>query len=240
MRAPHDYIVMPLDVPDAGAARVLVEKLKGKVGLFKIGLELFMAEGPAVVNMVNDLAGPGRIFLDLKLHDIPATVGRALSSAARLGVKYVTIHAEALWGLGDWLEQVREAGLGVLVVTVLTSLDHAALQSFGYRPELTLPATLAFERAARARDAGAAGVVCSGLEAAGVRSVIGADMKIVTPGIRPEWTLVKGDDQARVMTPKKAIQAGADFLVIGRPIRDADDPAAAADKVAQEIGMSLD
>jgi orotidine-5'-phosphate decarboxylase len=239
LRDPHDYIVMPLDVPDAGAARVLVERLAGKVGLFKIGLELFIAEGPAVVGLVGDLAGPGRIFLDLKLHDIPATVGRALLSAARLGVKYVTVHAEALWGLGDWLQKTREAGLGVLVVTVLTSLDRAALRDFGYRPELTLPATLAFERSARARDAGAAGVVCSGLEAAGVRSVIGAEMKIVTPGIRPEWSLVEGDDQARVMTPRKAIEAGADYLVIGRPIRDADDPADAVDKVAQEITMVL-
>jgi orotidine-5'-phosphate decarboxylase len=156
-------------------------------------------------------------------------------SGARLGAKYVTVHAEALWGLGDWLQKAREAGVGVLVVTVMTSLDQAALQSFGYRAELALPATLAFERAARARDAGAAGVVCSGHEAAGVRGVIGDDMKIVTPGIRPEWTLVEGDDQARVMTPKKAIEAGADYLVIGRPIRDAADPAEAADKVAQEI-----
>ncbi|MBU0513341.1 MAG: orotidine-5'-phosphate decarboxylase [Proteobacteria bacterium] len=239
MRPPSDYIVFPLDVPDRAAARGLIERLADKVGLFKVGLELFIAEGPAVLAMVNDLAGPGRIFLDLKLHDIPATAGRALRSAASLGVRFVTVHAEALVGLGDWITQARQSGLTVLAVTVLTSLDEAALIELGYREELADPSVLVAMRAARAKESGCGGVVCSAREAEAVREMVGPEMVIVTPGIRPEWTLVEGDDQARVMTPKKAIEAGADYLVIGRPIRDADDPGRAADRVAREIEVAL-
>jgi len=127
----------------------------------------------------------------------------------------------------------------VLAVTVLTSLDEAALVELGYREELADPSVLVAMRAARAKEIGCGGVVCSAWEAAAVREMVGPEMAIVTPGIRPEWTLVKGDDQARVMTPQKAIQAGADYLVIGRPIRDAEDPGEAADRVAREIAAAL-
>lgn len=231
-REPHDYIVFPLDVPDRATALNYVNRLSGKVGLFKVGLELFIAEGPDMVRAVTEAAGPGKVFLDLKLHDIPATVGRALKSAAGLGVKFATVHADALVGLSRWMAEATQAGLGVLAVTVLTSLGPDDLARLGYTDS---PSELVLRRAQLAKDTGCAGVVCSGLEAKGVREVIDPGMVIVTPGIRPAWTLIEGDDQRRVVTPKMAVDDGSDYLVIGRPIRDADDPAEAADKVAQEI-----
>jgi len=233
---PRERLVFPLDAPDWDAAKALVTALKDEVVFFKIGLELFISHGPAAVREVKDLtAGRAGIFLDLKLHDIPATVGRAMASASKLGADLVTIHA------CDGPDLVREAKKAagetkVLAVTVLTSLDLT--ENLGLAPEYTKPLALVVLRARQAWAAGCDGLVCSGRESAAVRQALGPGPLIITPGIRPEWSLVKGDDQKRVVTPAKAIEAGADLLVVGRPIRDAADPARAAARVVEEIAAA--
>ncbi len=230
---PRQRLVFPLDVPDWASARDLVGTLKEEVGYFKIGLELFISEGPSAVKelrqMTEDRTG---IFLDLKLHDIPATAGRAMAAASRLGADLVTVHA------GDGGALIRSAkemagGTKVLGVTVLTSQDLS--ENLGLAAEYTEPMKLVLLRARLACEAGCDGLVCSGAEAAAVREAQGPGPLIVTPGIRPAWSLVEGDDQKRVVTPDKAIKAGADLLVVGRPIRDAADPAEAAARVVEEI-----
>jgi len=234
MLQPKDRIIFPLDVPDYETAMPLVEKLTGRVGLFKVGLELFIAEGPRIVQEVNN-AGDTGVFLDLKLHDIPATVTRAFETAARLKPVFITVHCEQ----GDgFLKPVSEKfpGTRLLGITLLTSLAGVHLQKLGLRVEYVNDLSrLAIVRALIAKEAGCGGVVCSGLEAAGIREAIGPEMTIVTPGIRPRWSLVEGDDQKRIVTPARAVQNGADYIVVGRPIRDAEDPAEAAVRVADEI-----
>ncbi len=239
-RRPADYIVFPLDVPDMARARELVSELKNDVGLFKVGLELFVAEGPAAVAMVRESGGSAGVFLDLKFHDIPATVKGAYGSASRLGADLVTVHCDEGRGL---LEAMVKAGQGrtrVLAITVLTSLAADDLGPLGFREEYRKDlGLLALARARLAKEAGCAGVVCSGHEAARIRAEMGPDFLIVTPGIRPAWSLVAGDDQKRVVTAADAVRAGADYLVIGRPIRDAEDRVEAARKVAKEIEEAL-
>ncbi len=217
------------------AAMKWVELLGDRVGLFKIGLELFIRLGPAVVRTINETGG-ARVFLDLKLHDIPNTVNRAMSGIVDLGVKFVTVHC------GDsprMLEAAVEGGRGkvdVLGVTVLTSVSPGDIKALGYRQDFYTDLNrLVLNKAARAREAGGAGVVCSGLEAPGIKSHFGPKFTAVTPGIRPLWSLDRKDDQERVVTPAAAVQNGADYLVIGRPIRDADQPVQAVKMVADEI-----
>ncbi len=238
MPEPKDRIIFPLDVPDYETAMPLVEKLTGRVGLFKVGLELFIAEGPRIVQAVNS-AGDTGVFLDLKLHDIPATIIRAFETAARLGPAFLTVHCEQ--GDGFLVPVSRKfPETGILGITLLTSLGGRHLESLGMRPEYAVDIPrLAVRRALIAKDAGCSGVVCSGLEASTIREALGADMTIVTPGIRPRWSLVEGDDQTRIVTPGMAVQNGADYIVIGRPIRDAKDPAEAAERVAGEIASGL-
>ena len=235
---PRDRLIFPLDVPDLESARRLVQMLRDHVGFFKIGLELFFREGPAGVNEVKALTG-GRtgIFLDLKLHDIPNTVRGAMAAVQAMEVDLVTVHA----GEGLAMLQAAKEAAGktkVLAVTVLTSLNLAEGQQLGLAPEYTRPQALVLLRARHAQEAGCDGLVCSGHEAAALRQAVGPEMLIVTPGIRPAWSLTKGDDQERVMTPAQAIQSGADFLVVGRPIRQAPDPARAAAKVVEEIASA--
>jgi orotidine-5'-phosphate decarboxylase len=238
MLQPKDRIIFPLDVPDYKTAMSLVEKLTGRVGLFKVGLELFIAEGPLIVEAVNK-AGDTGVFLDLKLHDIPATVTRAFETAARLKPEFITVHCEQ----GDgFLKPVSEkfSGTKILGITLLTSLGGGDLQKLGLRPEYVNDmSSLGVVRALIAKEAGCGGVVCSGLEAATIRKAIGTEMIIVTPGIRPRWSLVETDDQKRIVTPGKAVRNGADYIVVGRPIRDAEDPAEAAHRVADEIESGL-
>jgi orotidine-5'-phosphate decarboxylase len=233
-----DRIIFPLDVPDYETAMPLVEKLTGHVGLFKVGLELFIAEGPRIVEAVNR-AGDTGVFLDLKLHDIPATVTRAFETAARLKPVFITVHCEQ----GDgFLKPVSEKfpGTKILGITLLTSLGGGHLEKLGVRPEYVHDISrLAAVRALIAKEAGCGGVVCSGLEASRIREAIGPGMIIVTPGIRPGWSLVEGDDQKRIVTPGRAVESGADYIVVGRPIRDAEDPAEAARRVAEEIESVL-
>lgn len=226
---PKEKIIVALDTPDAAAARRLVETLGGTVGWVKIGLQLFTAEGPAIVRQMKDLGY--KVFLDLKFHDIPHTVHQAVRSAVTLGADFTTLH------LAGGRAMVREAtraaedsSLLVLGVTVLTSMNADALAEIG------LPHSPAEEvelLAALGVGEGLRGVVCSPLEIAPLRARFGDALTIVTPGVRPAGAA--RDDQSRVLTPAEALRAGADHLVIGRPITAAPSPREAAEKILQEI-----
>jgi orotidine-5'-phosphate decarboxylase len=230
---PQDRLIFALDVPGKKEAERYAKMLEGVVGCFKIGLELFISEGPDVVKMIQDQSA-ANIFLDLKLHDIPATVRGALRSAEKLGVQYITIHSTEGETILETAQEVKDSGLEVLAVTVLTSTSASSLASLGIREDIDA-AALVLDRATRAQNSGCAGVVCSGEEAKLVKSKCGGDFKIVVPGIRPEWARVSGDDQNRIATPSQAIEDGADMIVVGRPIRDAGDPREAAQKIIEEI-----
>ena len=239
MREPGDYIVFPLDLPTYDEAMPYVDRLGSHVGLFKVGLELFISEGPGILKAIREAGGAG-IFLDLKLHDIPATVRRAFLAASRHGPDFVSVHCDEGGGV---LKDVAEDNPGrtrILGITVLTSLDAQKLRAQGYADRYADDiSALVRHRARIARDAGCHGVVCSGLEVAGIKEEFGDGLVTMTPGIRPGWTVVSGDDQKRIVTPADAVRNGADYLVIGRPIRDAADPAEAAKRVAAEIASAL-
>jgi orotidine-5'-phosphate decarboxylase len=239
MRQAKDYIIFPLDVASEEAARRYVGLLADHVGLFKVGLELFIRSGPQIVRFINS-AGSAGVFLDLKLHDIPATVSRAMQGVADLGVDFATVHC------GETPKMLKAAVAGsrgevrLLGVTVLTSVSAEDIETAGYRSEFYPDLSgLVLKRARMAQKAGCAGVVCSGLEALAIKNQIGADFITVTPGIRPSWAAGKKDDQQRVTTPAQAVANGSDYLVIGRPIRDAADPREAAGRVADEIQGSM-
>jgi orotidine-5'-phosphate decarboxylase len=221
-------ICAALDFPSWREAEPFARAVAPAVGVLKIGLELFAAEGPSAVRAAAALGLP--VFLDLKLHDIPNTVAGAARSAARSGATLLTVHASG--GAEMVRAAVRGAGsdVTVLAVTVLTSLDAPALDAVG----LAGPPEAAAVRLARlAIDAGAGGLVCSPHEVAAVRAAVGAGPLLVVPGVRPAGA-AKGD-QARVATPAEAFSAGADVLVLGRPLRDAPDPAAAARAIAASL-----
>ncbi len=226
-------LIVALDVPDAATALAAAERLEGNVGLIKVGLQLFVSEGPSVVRALRERFPDLELFLDLKLHDIPNTMRGAISSAKKLGARFITVHAGS--GVEHLRACVEEAGddLGVLAVTVLTSQDEQACKEAGH----TRTATELVEIRARcAADAGCAGIVCSGQELDRVCGVAPGLFKVV-PGIRPAGTAV--GDQKRVMTPTTAIERGATHLVVGRPIMKADDPAAAARTIVSEIAGAL-
>ncbi|MCB2225728.1 MAG: orotidine-5'-phosphate decarboxylase [Desulfarculaceae bacterium] len=229
---PRDRLIFALDVDSADEAEDLVRLLASEVGVFKVGLELFVSAGPKVIARVR-AAGARAVFLDLKLHDIPATMRAAARAAAALGVDMLTCHADQEKIFTD----MDLGGAQLLGVTVLTSLGRGELMSMGYPAELTDPAALVLHRARLALRAGCAGVVCSGQEAMPVRELLGEQALVVCPGIR----LASGsaDDQKRVMTPEKAIAAGASHIVVGRPIRAADDPVAAARQMVAGISDGL-
>lgn len=236
IKRPSDHIIFALDVDNAERALHFAKLLSDSVGMFKIGLELFIKTGPDIINMVRDVSG-AEIFLDLKLHDIPETVRKAVSVISGLGVRFTTIHAS---GGKKMLEAASSVSgnLGLLAVTVLTSTSSSNLAETGHDPALDTEA-LVMNRAVMAREAGCKGIVCSALEAASIKQKMGRDFCLVTPGIRPSWEVVAGDDQSRIMTPAKAILAGSDYLVIGRPIGRADDPRGAALRIADEIAQVL-
>lgn len=239
MKTAKEYIVFPLDVPTLEDAKRYVALLCGHVGMFKVGLELFIRTGPEIVRLIK-AAGPTKIFLDLKLHDIPETVRRAMQSIADLGVDYATVHC----GESTTMLEAAVAGaagrVGVLAVTVLTSVNSEDIQAAGYKEEFASALSkLVLQRSAMAKSAGCAGVVCSGLEAQMIKKHFGQDFLVVTPGIRPPWATGASDDQQRVTTPAEAVQTGADYIVIGRPIRDAKDPQAAVIGIAEEIASVL-
>lgn len=239
MKSPQDYIIFPLDVPDHDRAISFVETLDGHVGLFKVGLELFIAQGPGLLKEIRNRTRAG-IFLDLKLHDIPATVKRAFLAASIHRPQFVTVHCDEGDGVLKDVAEENPGNTKLLGVTVLTSLNREKLRNSGYAKEYSEDVIeLVLLRARMAKAAGCHGVVCSGLEAARVRKEIGPEMIIVTPGIRPAWTVVDQDDQKRIVTPADAVRNGSDYVVIGRPIRDAASPRDAAKRVAEEIASAL-
>jgi orotidine-5'-phosphate decarboxylase len=226
-------VIVPLDFPDAGAALALAARLDPRLCRVKVGKELFVAAGPAVVEALHDRGF--EVFLDLKFHDIPNTVAGACRSAARLGVWMMNVHAS---GGEAMLRAAREAVEAVtkppllIGVTILTSLDDAALARIGFSGS----ARTHVESLARlTRECGLDGVVCSAQEAPLVRAAAGSGFLLVTPGIRLD-TDAKGD-QARTCTPREAIALGADYLVIGRPITRAPDPVAVLDAIRESLGQ---
>jgi orotidine-5'-phosphate decarboxylase len=228
-------LIYALDADGLDEAREWVKRLHESVGVFKIGFQLFLRVGPAAVEMVQEAGS--RVFLDLKFHDIPSTVEKAAREAARMGVFMFNVHAgggaammkAAVKGAKEEAAKTGAAVPHVLGVTVLTSLDNAALKEIGFRKG---PAKQVEALAALAVSAGLAGVVASPKEAAAVKKIGGKNFLVVCPGIRPAGS-EKGD-QARIETPAAAIRSGADFLVVGRPIRDAKDPAAAARAILEQ------
>jgi len=239
MKTAKDYIIFPLDVSTSEEALKYVSLVGDHVGLFKVGLELFISEGPDILRALRDKTRAG-IFLDLKLHDIPATVKRAFLAASKFKPYFVTVHCDEG---ADVLKSVAENNPGdtkILAITVLTSLNQDKLKDLGFAEKYTEDlSALVLLKARLAKEAGCHGVVCSGHEVAMVKKVWGEELIAVTPGIRPAWSLVNQDDQQRIVTPQMAVKQGADYIVVGRPIRDAKDPAEAANRVAEEIEEGL-
>lgn len=230
-----DRIIVALDTDAAGAQRV-ARMLAGRARWVKVGMTLFYAEGPSIVADLRDAGFD--VFLDLKLHDIPHQVAGAAREVARLGAGMLTVHASggsemvraAAEGAAEGAAEAGVAAPKLLGVTVLTSMDAATLADVGVADSV---AEQVLRLAQTARDGGASGVVCSPLEAGGLRRVLGPNALIVTPGVRPAGA-ARGD-QSRVATPAAAIEAGASHLVIGRPITAAADPARAFDEIAAEL-----
>ena len=243
----RDRLIVALDVSSAAEARRIVQSVGESASTYKIGKQLFTAEGPQIVR---DLLASGRkVFLDLKFHDIPSTVAAAVREAARMDVSMLTVHAS---GGSKMLQAAAEAAAQssakpiVLAVTVLTSLSDADLAEIGVSGHVQ---TQVLRLGSLALKAGCGGLVASALEARELRRQLGPDFPIVTPGIRmggpPLPAVAKGglgtrsDDQARVLTPREAIAAGATHLVVGRPVLQATSPGHAADDIVQEIGAAL-
>ena len=227
---PRERLIVALDVPSVAEAEALVVRLGDSVSFYKIGYQLAFAGG---IDFARVLAGAGKsIFLDLKLHDIGNTVARGVESVVRLGASFLTVHAYPQT-MHAAVDARAGSNLRLLAVTVLTSYDDADLAAAGY--DFTV-SELVGERAAQARDVGIDGVVCSGEEAAMLRPIVGSGMVLVTPGIRPLGA--ETGDQKRIMTPAAAVAAGADHLVVGRPIVAASDPKAAADAIVAEIAAT--
>ena len=229
-------IIVALDVPTADAALKLVEKLAPVVGAFKIGKELFTSAGPDMVRSIRSLGAP--VFLDLKFHDIPNTVAKAVAAAVHLDVQMLTVHASGGREMLKAAEQAAQENarkLGctpplVLGVTVLTSLDSAALQEIGLNPDVGLQVR---RLASLATNAGLRGLVCSPREVSELRQMLPASTQLVIPGIRSQTA--PADDQKRTLTAREALALGANWLVIGRPICAAADPRAAAEQILKEI-----
>jgi orotidine-5'-phosphate decarboxylase len=229
---PRDRLIVALDLSTVAAADAMVTRLGDAVSFYKIGYQLAFAGG---LPFAEELARAGKqVFLDLKLHDIGNTVAKGVESVARLGATFLTVHAypQTMKAAAD----ARGASnLRLLAVTVLTSYDDGDLAAAGY--DFTV-AELVAERAAQARDMGIDGLVCSAEEAANLRKLVAHQMTLVTPGIRPAGAA--SGDQKRIMTPAAAVAAGADYLVVGRPIVDAADPKAAAQAIVSEIAEAAE
>lgn len=239
MKQAKDYIIFPLDVPTEKAAKEYVERLSESVGMFKVGLELFIRSGPGLVEFIKT-SGNSDVFLDLKLHDIPETVFRAMERIADLGVAFTTVHCGETPRMLEAAVSGAKGRVGVLGVTVLTSISRQDIKSSGFRKPFYEDLTrLVIERADMAKAAGCVGIVCSGDEVKKIKKTLGRDFIAVTPGIRPNWDDMKTHDQKRVVTPAIAVKNGSDYLVIGRPIRDANNPKEAALRIAEEIETVL-
>ena len=226
-RSARERVIVALDVPTLPALELLLDRLEGQPVYYKVGLELFLAEGAPAIELVK--ARGGRVFLDLKLHDIPETVGRAVASAAGLGVDLLTVHAS---GGAEMLRRAVDGAAGrltLLAVTVLTSLGAEDLVADGVSGSV---ADAVGRRARLAAGCAIGGLVCSPHEVSVARAA-GRDLLLVVPGVRPSGAAL--GDQKRVATPAATVKAGADFLVVGRPVRDAVSPAAAFSEIVSEI-----
>jgi orotidine-5'-phosphate decarboxylase len=228
---PRDRLIVALDLPGVAEAEAMVARLGESVSFYKVGLQLVFAGGLAFAYRL--VRGGKRVFLDVKLLDIDNTVAGAIQNIAAMGVDFVTVHAYGQAMRAAVLARGR-ARLGLLAVTVLTSMDDADLAAAGYGGNV---GELVARRAADARAAGMDGIVASPAEAMAVRRIVGPDVAIVTPGVRPAGT--DAGDQKRVATPAAAIEAGADYLVVGRPVTAAPDPRDAAEAIVAEIGEAL-
>ena len=225
-------LIVGLDVPNVKEAEDVVRTLDGLVNWYKIGYQLAFAGG---LELARSLAASGtRVFLDMKLLDIDNTVAKGVENIAAMGVSMLTLHAYPK-AMRAAVEAARGTPLCLLGVTVLTSMDRQDLVDAGYSCD---PRTLVMRRAEQAVAAGMGGIVCSAAEAADVRRVVGPDMAVVTPGIRPKGADV--GDQQRITTPSDAVKGGTDYLVIGRPITGAADPAAALQTILKEMSSSYD
>ncbi|MGP0089865.1 MAG: orotidine-5'-phosphate decarboxylase [Xanthobacteraceae bacterium] len=225
---PRSRLIVALDVPSVEAAEALADRLGDSVAFYKIGYQLgFATRGLAFAEAL--VRTGKRVFLDLKLHDIGSTVSKGVETVARIGANFLTVHAYPQT-MHAAVDASAGSDLRILAVTVLTSYNDADLAAAGY--DFTVEELVA-ERAAQARDIGVAGIVCAGAEVKMLRPVIGPRMVLVTPGIRPAAALA--DDQKRVMDPAAAIAAGADYLVVGRPVIEAPDPKAVVEAIVAEI-----
>ena len=229
--AARDRLIVPLDLPDVEAAEAMIARLGDSVNFYKIGYQLAYAGGLPLVRQLT--AAGKKVFVDLKLHDIGNTVARGVESIAALGATFLTVHAYPQT-MKAAIEGRAGSGLKILAVTVLTSYNDDDLREAGYRLSV---ADLVQARARQAQRLGADGLVCSPEEAAALRTIVGRQMDLVTPGIRPAGSAI--GDQKRIMTPARAISAGADYLVVGRPVLQADDPRAAAEAIVKEIAQAL-
>lgn len=222
----RDRLVVAVDLSHRDDILRLVDRLQGTVGVFKIGLQAFIANGPSIVREV--VARGEKVFLDLKIHDIPNTAKHAVAEAASLGASITTVHAA---GGAAMLQACAHLSVLVLGVTILTSLDEADLLQIGFGG---LPVDNAVRLALLAKESGLRGVVASPLEIGRIREACGEDFVILTPGIRPTGSDI--GDQRRTMTPREAIAAGADYIVVGRPITGAADARSAAQSIVDEMG----
>jgi len=228
---PRDRLIVALDLASVEAAEAMIGKLGDSVTFYKIGYQLAYAGG---LPLVRPLADNGKkVFIDLKLHDIGNTVARGVESVAKLGATFLTVHAYPQT-MKAAVEARAGSSLKILAVTVLTSYDDGDLHAAGYRLNV---ADLVEARAQQAQVLGVDGLVCSPEEAASLHKIVGHQMSLVTPGVRPAGAAT--GDQKRIMTPGRAIAAGADYLVVGRPITEAVDPKAAADAIQAEIARAL-
>jgi len=228
--APRDRLIVALDLPSVEAAEAMIGKLGDAVTFYKIGYQLAYAGG---LPLVQKLAGSGKkVFLDLKMHDIGNTVARGVENGAKLGATFLTVHAYPQTMKAA--VEARGPNLKILAVTVLTSYDDGDLHAAGYRLNVS---DLVEARAQQAQVLGVDGIVCSAEEAAHIHKIVGHQMCLVTPGIRPAGAAT--GDQKRIMTPGRAIAAGADYLVVGRPVVEATDPKAAAEAIQAEIKQAL-
>ena len=225
--APRDRLIVALDLPDVEAAEAMVARLGDSVAFYKIGYQLAYAGGLRLVRQLADR--DKKVFLDLKLHDIGNTVARGVESIAKLGATFLTVHAYPQT-MGAAAEARAGSDLKILAVTVLTSYDDGDLHAAGYRLGVS---DLVEARAQQAQVLGLDGLVCSAEEAAALRKLVGHQLRLVTPGIRPAGAA--SGDQKRIMTPARALAAGADYLVVGRPVLEAADPKAAAEAIQAEI-----
>jgi orotidine-5'-phosphate decarboxylase len=229
--APKDRLIVALDLPGVEPAEAMIARLGDSVTFYKIGYQLAYAGGLSLVRKLT--AADKKVFVDLKLHDIGHTVARGVESLSSLGATFLTVHAYPQT-MQAAVEARGRSGPKILAVTVLTSYNEMDLQASGYRLGI---AELVAARADQAKALGVDGLVCSPEEAAALRAIVGDRMSLVTPGIRPAGSA--SGDQKRIMTPSRAIAAGADYLVVGRPITEVADPKAAAEAIHAEIAQAL-